>query len=75
MPLEMDRKAVYREVRQINDIRNRIFHHEPIFSDDISRHYARCLTVLGWLSPETVAWLKPSFRVPDVMRQRPRSAH
>lgn len=74
MPPNMDRKVIYREVRQINDIRNRIFHHEPIFSDYISHHYARCLTVLGWLSPEKKAWLKPSFRVPDVMRSRPRRA-
>ena len=59
--------------RQAADLRNRVFHHEPIFRRDISNDYSRALELLRWISPNSAAWLKPRLRVMEVMRRRPRA--
>lgn len=72
LPRGMTRDAVQRHVRKVSDLRNRVFHHEPIFDEDVSLHYSRCVELLKWLSPEKTAWVKPNFRVPAVLREKPR---
>jgi len=72
LPATIDRRLFHDRVEKVADLRNRIFHHEPIFNEDISKRYSDCLELLGWLSQEKRAWLKPYFRVAEVMRQKPK---
>jgi hypothetical protein len=58
---------------QIQDLRNRIFHHEPLIGRNLSEDYASILRLLGWICPETRQWVRAHTSVPVIMRQRPRA--
>lgn len=60
---------IFDELKAINDMRNRLFHHEPLWKlaghqtmdQAIARtrtQYDRVLKVLGWISPEKVTLIK-----------------
>ena len=55
----------------IREFRNRIFHHEPILNRDISKEHSQIMELIGWLSPDKAAWIKPYSRVMTVMRAKP----
>ncbi|HEV7255750.1 MAG TPA: hypothetical protein VGN97_21955 [Mesorhizobium sp.] len=57
----------------VQDLRNRIFHHEPLIGRNLSEDYAAILRLLGWICPETRQWVREHSSVPLVMRQRPRA--
>lgn len=45
-------KFIFKQLRQIRDFRNRVFHHEPIWHwKNLLNRYQEILTVLDWLSP------------------------
>lgn len=71
MPRSINRRVVHREVREIAEFRNRIWHHEPIFRRDLSSDYSRCMTVMEWLCPVKAAWIKPHCRFPQMLREKP----
>ncbi len=61
--------SIFDELKAINKIRNRLFHHEPLWKtsgrQDMAKavahtrtQYQRILTVLGWISPEKLALIK-----------------
>jgi hypothetical protein len=56
----------------IQDLRNRIFHHEPLIGRALSDDYGQVLRMLGWICPATRDWVKLHSSVPIVLRQRPR---
>ena len=53
-------------------LRNRIFHHEPIFERAITEDYATTMRLLAWLDPQMAAWVRPKLRTMQVLRERPR---
>ena len=53
------------------DLRNRIWHHEPIFRENISDEFRSVMELLGWICPEKAAWIKPHCRVLGLLRQKP----
>jgi hypothetical protein len=63
---------VSRTATGIQDLRNRIFHHEPLIRHNLSEEYASILRMLGWICPETREWVRHHSSVPTVLRQRPR---
>lgn len=74
LPPGMRRADLYERVRDMARLRNRIFHHEPLFNIDTSLKYHHCTELLGWVAPEKLIWLRPSFQVPVVLRRRPKKA-
>jgi hypothetical protein len=56
----------------LQDLRNRIFHHEPLMGRSLSDEYGSLLKLLGWICPETREWVRHHASVPVVLRQRPR---
>ncbi|QYU68097.1 hypothetical protein J4558_25165 [Leptolyngbya sp. 15MV] len=64
--------VVSAKVNNVQDLRNRIFHQEPLLGHDLSREYGDILAVLGWICPETREWVRSHSSVPDVIRARPR---
>lgn len=71
LPNEVNRWKLQTEVRQVADLRNRLWHHEPIFRLNLMNEYTRCMTILSWLCPVKAAWIRPYCRVPAMMRQKP----
>jgi hypothetical protein len=56
----------------IQDLRNRIFHQEPLIGHDLSADYGAILRMIGWICPETRDWTRANASVPKVIRERPR---
>lgn len=63
---------VSRTGTEIQDLRNRIFHQEPLIGHNLSVEYAAILRMLGWICPETRDWTRAHSSVPRVLRERPR---
>lgn len=59
-------------VHRIYDLRNRIAHHERIWSLPLEDRYRDILVVLGYIDPEMRAWVEKASRVPQVLAARPR---
>lgn len=53
------------------DLRNRVFHHEPIHKLDVSLEYSQVMQLLSWLCPQKRAWIKKHCNVPKLMREKP----
>ena len=63
---------VSRTATTIQDLRNRIFHQEPLIGQNLSLEYAAVLRMLGWICPEMREWVRKLSSVPRVIRERPR---
>lgn len=57
---------------EIQDLRNRIFHQEPLIGHNLSQDYASILKMMGWICPATREWIRMHSSVPRVIRERPR---
>lgn len=71
LPPAVTRQYLRNETREVNDLRNRLWHHEPVFRRNLNGDYSRCIKLVGWLCPTKVAWIKPHCRFPQVMREKP----
>ena len=56
----------------IQDLRNRIFHQEPLIGHNLSQDYGDILAMLGWICSEMRDWVRLHSSVPRVIRERPR---
>lgn len=56
----------------IQDLRNRIFHQEPLIGRNLSQDYGNILALLGWICADTRNWVRQHSSVPRVIRERPR---
>ena len=52
------RIAVYDGIEHAVLLRNRIAHHEPIFNRHLGQDLAKIQQIIGWISPEALAWAK-----------------
>ncbi len=57
--------------RTIQDLRNRIFHQEPLIGRNLTADYAAILGMLGWICKDTRTWVRHYSSVPRVIRMRP----
>jgi hypothetical protein len=71
-PMSFGIKEVSQTANEIQDLRNRIFHHEPLIKRDLSGDYAGIIKMLGWICPQTRDWVRRTSSVPTMLRQRPR---
>ena len=71
LPPEKNRFDLAASAKRVNDLRNRIWHHEPIFRMDLSDEFRAVMELLGWICPIKAAWIRPQCRVPQVLRQKP----
>lgn len=70
-PTDKTRYDLAEAAKRVADLRNRIWHHEPIFRMNLSEEYAAVREVLAWLCPVKEAWVRPECRVPQLLRQKP----
>lgn len=70
--LPLGRAATYSLANDINFVRNRIAHHEPIHRRDLGRDYDKCLQLLGLVDEVAVQWVRSSTRhIPELIASRP----
>ncbi|MCB1395852.1 MAG: Abi family protein [Rhodobacter sp.] len=72
VPAGMTFETLSRKCDRVVSLRNRIFHHEPIFKRNISEDYRDALELVSWLNPEAAAWIRPQLDIMAVLRERPR---
>jgi len=59
-PVDQARRKLGSKLQDIKQLRNRVFHYEPIDSMDIEKIYQDMVQILAWISPETDKWLRLS---------------
>jgi hypothetical protein len=63
------RQPIHQQYNDIRELRNRVFHHEPLFDDPILRQrHGEIKRGLHWLNPDMVECLELYDRFPDVYR-------
>ena len=55
------RLLVYERLEDAVLLRNRIAHHEPIFNRHLGQDLAQIQQVIGWISPQALAWGKANL--------------
>lgn len=57
------RDRIHKTADKVRDLRNRIAHHEPIFSRNLETEYNEIAEVIGFRCLHTTAWMKRSQNV------------
>ena len=71
LPTDVDRTGLHLRLLQVQSLRNRIGHHEPIFARNLTQDYADCLGLVRWMNAEKAAWIAPHCDVMRLMRAKP----
>ncbi|MFP1132396.1 hypothetical protein [Asticcacaulis sp. W401b] len=56
---------------KIRELRNRIAHHEPIFSRNIQQEYDRIREIIAWTDPVAAGWVDKIQRVTGMIPTKP----
>jgi len=74
----VQRRDVYDRLDHLNNLRNRVAHHEPVHgatighvNADLAALHAELLEVLGWLNPTVSSWVQTNSRVPALLARKP----
>ena len=65
------RKLIYDELEQIRRLRNRIAHHEPIFTRNLSDDYQKILSLVSYRCTTTATWLDEHQRATEIITKKP----
>ena len=65
------RKLIYEELEQIRRLRNRIAHHEPIFTRNLSDDYQKILSLVSYRCTTTATWLDEHQRATTIIAKKP----
>ena len=57
------RSDIHSHLDHIRIFRNRIAHHEPIFTRHLEQDYKSILLALGWICPDIAAWVEEHSKV------------
>lgn len=67
LPSDRIRGRIHGQIRQVRDVRNRIFHYEPIWNDPtLNDAYTNARKIVGWISPPVLQWLFSIDEFPQV---------
>lgn len=71
--LRMRQREVAFGMQQLNFVRNRAAHHEPIHQRDLHRDLGLALDLARWISPTAGRWVEGTTSLPGVLAERPKS--
>lgn len=63
---QRQRHTVSSALNQVRELRNRVFHHEPLLwlTPDLAKQHAKGVTLVRWLDPSLADWLARHDRLP-----------
>lgn len=70
---KITRAAFLPTIRELNSLRNRIAHHEPILDEDINGLHRKVLEVTAYRSTSTRDWVKAHSTVSNMLRTKPKA--
>ena len=66
------RSQIARRVQRIRNLRNRVFHHEPVWHwNDLESHHNNILDVIGWINPDMLTLVKLVDSFPETYGHGP----
>lgn len=65
------RQIALDSITSLNELRNRVAHHEPIYRRDLQSDMLTIFRVLEWIEPDVRAWAMTLTRLPAVVASRP----
>jgi hypothetical protein len=65
------RKKIYKHLQVIRQLRNRIAHHEPIFTRNLIEDFSRIVELIELRSAIVAAWMQSNQNASQVIAQRP----
>jgi hypothetical protein len=68
---EKCRNMLHKEFEEVRKLRNRVAHHEPVFSRDLAADYERLKRIVGWRSQLTADWMHREQGVTALLATRP----
>jgi hypothetical protein len=71
MSVRAARGKIHSTADKVRDLRNRIAHHEPIFSRDLKNEYDQMAEIVGYRCAHTAAWMKRTQDVVWLLDLRP----
>lgn len=69
--IEQYRQAIYNELEHIRTLRNRIAHHEPIFSRNLADDFRRISELIALRCPVTADWMAQNQQAAQLIAARP----
>jgi hypothetical protein len=69
--IEQRRKMIYDDLEQLRRLRNRIAHHEPIFSRVLADDYSKIVELVRFRCAMTAAWLEQNQTVVKTLATKP----
>ena len=65
--VKISRKGAHTPLNFLRTFRNRIAHHEPIFSRHLEKDYENILEIAAWIAPHKRIWIEAHSRVPEML--------
>lgn len=69
--VQVRRKSIYDELEQIRRLRNRIAHHEPIFTRNLTDDYHKILKLISYRCLVTAKWLNENQNALEMISKKP----
>ncbi|MBF6620052.1 MAG: hypothetical protein ITG02_07460 [Patulibacter sp.] len=66
-----DRERIDRAVLRVYLLRNRIAHHEPLFTRDLAVDHRTIVEITGWICSQTATWVESESTVRAVLERQP----
>jgi hypothetical protein len=61
------RAEAHKPLDYLRTLRNRIAHHEPIFTRHLAADFRSILEVSGWICTKTADWIRHHSRVEEIL--------
>jgi len=71
IPAPQLRKKIYSDISTIRNLRNRIAHHEPIFSRNLQDDYNKIYDLISWRDTDTAEWMNDIQSVTSLISTKP----
>lgn len=65
------RQTAFAALESLNELRNRVAHHESVHRRDLESDMLTMFRVLNWIEPEVREWAASVTRIPTVLAKRP----
>jgi len=62
---------IRRQLNYLSALRNRIAHHEPIFTRHLEKDYSSTIESIGWMNSEKAKWIDSNNHVIEILTSKP----
>jgi hypothetical protein len=71
LPSGTTQQVIYARANKALELRNKIFHHEPLIDRNLLVYHSELMELLKWICPKSQLWIKAHCSIPTVARNKP----